>query len=163
MRFVSAVGDAGDEVAHHPRVRLGEGYVELTLLSRDANYRDDEGTEHVVDGVTQKDVDLARRITEIAAELSVAADPSALTTIELALDTPRAGSRPGLGSAAHRDHRAQGRGTVGDDVVTPPVAPILWFQDTDEHATPVSASISTSGSRQRWPISGSRLPSRPAG
>ena len=37
-------------------------------------YRDDEGTEHVVEWVTQQDIDLARRITEIAADHKIAAD-----------------------------------------------------------------------------------------
>ncbi|WP_205855689.1 4a-hydroxytetrahydrobiopterin dehydratase, partial [Phytoactinopolyspora endophytica] len=28
-RFVAAVGEAGDELGHHPRVSLGNGYVDL--------------------------------------------------------------------------------------------------------------------------------------
>lgn len=60
--FVVAVGQAGDELGHHPIVSIGPGYVDLRLVSDDAIYRDDEGTEHVVQWVTQQDVDLARRI-----------------------------------------------------------------------------------------------------
>lgn len=59
-RFVAAVGEAGDALGHHPRVSIGNGYVDLKLVSDDAVYRDDEGTEHVVEWVTQQDVDLAR-------------------------------------------------------------------------------------------------------
>ena len=37
--------------------------------------------------MTQQDVDLARRITEIAADHEVAADPASVSVIELGLDT----------------------------------------------------------------------------
>ena len=71
VRFVAAVGEAGDALGHHPRVTMGDGYVDLKLISDDAVYRDNDGNEHVVEWVTQQDVDLARRITEIAAEQAV--------------------------------------------------------------------------------------------
>src|SRR5919198_33354 len=66
VRFVAAVAEAGNALGHHPRVTMGDRYVDLKLLSDDAVYRDGEGTEHVVEWVTQQDVDLARRVTEIA-------------------------------------------------------------------------------------------------
>src|SRR6188472_2069508 len=83
VRFVAAVAEAGDALGHHPRVSIGSGYVDLKLASADAIYRDDEGTEHVVEWVTQQDVDLARRITEIAADHKVDADPASVSVIEL--------------------------------------------------------------------------------
>jgi 4a-hydroxytetrahydrobiopterin dehydratase len=138
VRFVAAVGDAGDALGHHPRVTIGAGYVELRLLSDDAVYRDGEGAEHVVDWVTQRDVDLARRITEIAAEQGVEADPASITAIELALDTAHAATiAPVWAALLTGGTEARGRGTIGDDVrdATGRV-PILWFQDTDEHETP---------------------------
>ena len=67
-RFVTAVGEAGDTVGHHPRVTIGRGHVDLELVTADAIYRADDGTEYVVEWPTQQDVDLARRITDIAAE-----------------------------------------------------------------------------------------------
>ena len=137
-RFVAAVGEAGDALGHHPRVTLGDGYVELKLISEDAVYRDNEGSEHVVDWVTQKDVDLARRITGIAAEQGLHADPSSITAIELALDTAHAATiAPVWAALLTGTTEARGRGTIGDDVrdATDRV-PILWFQDTDEHETP---------------------------
>ncbi|MDQ2662203.1 MAG: 4a-hydroxytetrahydrobiopterin dehydratase, partial [Actinomycetota bacterium] len=88
-QFVVAVGKAGDALGHHPRVSIGSGYVDLKLITDDAIYRDDEGTEHVVEWVTQQDVDLARRITEIAADHSLAADPASVSHIELGVDTSR--------------------------------------------------------------------------
>jgi len=57
-RFVAAVGEAGDALGHYPSVSLGNGHVDLKLVTADAIYRDDEGTEHVVEWVTQQDVDL---------------------------------------------------------------------------------------------------------
>jgi 4a-hydroxytetrahydrobiopterin dehydratase len=38
-RFVVAVGEAGDALGHHPRVSIGNGYVDLELVSEDAIYR----------------------------------------------------------------------------------------------------------------------------
>jgi 4a-hydroxytetrahydrobiopterin dehydratase len=138
VRFLAAVGEAGDEPGHHPRVRMGDGFVELKLLSDDAVYRDDEGGEHVVDWVTQKDLDLARRITAIAAEQGVRADPASITAIELALDTAHAAAvAPVWAALLTGSTEACGRGTLSDDVrdATERV-PILWFQETDEHETP---------------------------
>ncbi len=31
VRFVAAVGEAGDALGHHPRVTMGDGYVDLKL------------------------------------------------------------------------------------------------------------------------------------
>jgi 4a-hydroxytetrahydrobiopterin dehydratase len=137
-RFIGAVGDAGDVVDHHPRVTLGDGYVDLKLVSHDAIYRDDDGKEHVVEWVTRKDVDLARRITEIAAEHGIDADPASVAAIELALDTAHTGKiAPVWAALLTGTTGSRGRGTVGDDIRDATGrAPILWFQDTEEHETP---------------------------
>ncbi len=138
VRFVAAVGDAGDVLGHHPRVTMGGEYVDLKLVSDDAVYRDDAGTEHVVEWVTHKDVDLARRITELAAEQGLDADPASITAIELALDTADAATiAPVWAALLTGSTDARGHGTIGDDVrdATGRV-PILWFQDTDEHEPP---------------------------
>ena len=137
-RFVAAVGEAGDALGHHPRVTVGKAYVDLTLVSDDAVYRDGEGAEHVVTLVTQQDVDLARRISEIAAEHALVADPAAVTTVEIALDTAHAATiAPVWAALLTGSADSQGHGSIGDDVrdATGRV-PILWFQDTDEHETP---------------------------
>ncbi len=138
VRFVSAIAEAGDAAGHHPRVTLGGGYVDLRLISDDAVFRDDQGVEHTVEWVTQRDVDLARRVSEIAAEQSVRADPASITTIELALDTADAARvAPMWAAVLTGGTAAHGRGTIGDDVRDDTGrVPILWFQDTDEHETP---------------------------
>ena len=77
VRFLAAVGEAGDTVGHHPMVTMVSGCIDLRLTSSDAIYRDEDGTEYVVEWVTQQDVDLARRISEVAADQGLVADPTA--------------------------------------------------------------------------------------
>jgi len=37
VRFLSAIGEAGEAAGHHPEVRMGTAYVDLKLISDDAN------------------------------------------------------------------------------------------------------------------------------
>jgi 4a-hydroxytetrahydrobiopterin dehydratase len=136
-RFVTAVGEAGDALGHHPSVSIGKGYVDVKLVSDDAIYRDGEGTEHVVEWVTQQDVDLARRITEIAADHGVRADPASVSDIELGLDTARSSTiAPVWAALLTGSAESQGRGTPSDEIrdATRRV-PNLWFGDSDEQQT----------------------------
>jgi len=130
-RFVSAIGEMGGGLGHHPRVSMGNGYVDLELVTADAIYRDDEGTEHVVEWVTQQDVDLARRITAIAAEQGLAADPSSVCEVELGIDTTDSATiAPVWAALLTGDAESQGRGTPSDEIrdATGRV-PNLWFGD----------------------------------
>src|SRR6476620_2197827 len=111
-RFVAAVGEAGDALGHYPSVSIGTGYVDLKLISDDAIYRDDEGTAHVVEWVTQQDIDLARRITEIAVDHEVVAEPASVSDMELGLDTPSSATiAPVWAALLTGSAAAQGRGT----------------------------------------------------
>ena len=137
-RFVAAVGEAGDALGHHPLVSIGNGYVDLKLITDEAVYRDDEGTEHVVEWVTQQDVDLARRITEIAADHKLVADPASVSMIELGLDTAHSATiAPVWAALLTGNPEAQGHGSLSDEIrdATGRV-PNLWFGDADEHETP---------------------------
>jgi 4a-hydroxytetrahydrobiopterin dehydratase len=137
-RFVAAVGEAGDAIGHHPRVVIGTGHVDLELVTADAIYRDDEGTEHVVEWVTQQDVDLARRVTEVAADLGLTADPAGVSEIELGLDTAVPGTvAPVWAALLTGDAESQGRGSPSDEVrdATGRV-PNLWFDDAADPAAP---------------------------
>ena len=135
---MAAVAAAGDELGHHPRVTVGDGFVDLKVISDDAIYRDSEGTEHVVEWVTHQDLDLARRVSEIAAEQGARADPASISTIELALDTANAALiAPMWAALLTGTTDSRGRGNIGDDVrdATGRV-PGLWFQETEAHETP---------------------------
>ena len=132
-RFVAAIGEAGDEIGHHPKVSIGTGHVDLKLSSDDAIYREDDGTEHVVEWVTQQDVDLARRITEIAAGHGLSADPAAVSVVELGLDTPDpAAIAPVWAALLTGNPEDQGRGTPGDEIRDGGGrVPNLWFGDAE--------------------------------
>ncbi|WP_404382795.1 4a-hydroxytetrahydrobiopterin dehydratase [Knoellia locipacati] len=146
-RFVVAVGEAGDALGHHPGVSMASGHVDLKLSSDDAIYRDDDGTEYVVEWVTQQDVDLARRITEIAAEHALDADPASVSVIELGLDTAQSATiAPMWAALLTGSAEAQGRGTPGDEIrdATGRV-PNLWFGDLE-------AADEDGASRQRFHV-----------
>ena len=157
-RFVAAVGEAGDALGHHPRVSIGDGYVDLKLTSADATYLDDEGTEHVVEWVTQQDVDLARRITEIAADHKVDADPASVSVIELGLDTTHSATIAPVWAALRTGNaEARGHGSPSDE--------IRDGYRTCGSGTPTSTRLRVSGStsrsmwRPRWPSNESPPPS----
>jgi 4a-hydroxytetrahydrobiopterin dehydratase len=137
-RFVAAVGEAGDALGHHPSVSLGNGHVDLKLVTADAIYRDDEGTEHVVEWVTRKDVDLARRISGIASDHELDADPASVSVIELGLDTADSATiAPVWAALLTGNAGSQGHGSPSDEIrdATGRV-PNLWFGDGDEHGSP---------------------------
>lgn len=133
-RFVVAVGEAADALGHHPRVSIGTRHVDLEVVSDDAIYRDDEGSELVVEWVTQRDVDLARRITEVAAAHGLVADPAAVSEVELGLDTARSATiAPVWAALLTGSAESQGRGTPSDEIRDATArVPNLWFGDADE-------------------------------
>ncbi|WP_460661954.1 VOC family protein [Kribbella swartbergensis] len=127
LRFVQAVGEPCAEV------RIGDGFVDVKLISKDAVYRDDEGNERIVSWVTQRDVDLARRISRIAQSTGVTADPSAVAQFELALDTADLAAVGPFWAAVLTGNAEYDSGDVVDPTGR---VPNLWFQDTDAHETP---------------------------
>ena len=122
LAFVNAVGQAAEEVDHHPDVTLTYPFVDLRLISHD------------VGRLTQRDLDLARRISEIAREQGIGAEPGHLAELELALDTADLAAQGPFWAAL----LTGGPDAVtGNDVVDPHGrVPLLWFQDTDNHETP---------------------------
>jgi 4a-hydroxytetrahydrobiopterin dehydratase len=122
LAFVTAVTEAAERANHHPDVTLTYPWVDLRLISHD------------VSRVTQRDIDLARRVSEIARERGLDAAPAATTEIELALDTADlAAVGPFWAALLAGTPEAQ----RGDDVVDPHGrVPLLWFQHTDAHDTP---------------------------
>ncbi|MCY0904724.1 4a-hydroxytetrahydrobiopterin dehydratase [Arthrobacter sp. H14-L1] len=122
LAFVTAVARAAETANHHPEVTLTYPSVEVKLISHDAGM------------VTRRDLDLAARISEIARELGIIADPRAVTELELALDTADLAATGPFWAAVLTGNRA---GLRGDDVVDASgQLPLLWFQHTEPHQAP---------------------------
>jgi len=122
LEFVTAVTEAAERANHHPDVTLTYPFVDIKLISHD------------VSQLTQRDLDLARRISEIAREQGIAAEPSVLTELELALDTANLAAVGPFWAALLTGSLDS---LMGDDVVDPNGrVPLLWFQHTDAHETP---------------------------
>lgn len=122
LAFVTAVTEAAEAADHHPDVTLTYPYVDLRLISHDVSH------------LTRRDTDLARRISEIARERGIAAEPGAVTEVELALDTA---DLAGIGPFWAALLTGSAESLDGDDVVDPAGrVPLLWFQHTDAHETP---------------------------
>jgi 4a-hydroxytetrahydrobiopterin dehydratase len=122
LEFVTAVTEAAERANHHPDVTLTYPVVDVKLLSHD------------VSQLTQRDIDLARRISEIAREQGIGAEPSALAELELALDTADLAAAGPFWAALLTGSPDS---LLGDDVVDPSGrVPLLWFQHTDAHETP---------------------------
>ncbi len=122
LRLVQQIGEAAEEMNHHPDLDLRYPTVHVRLSSHD------------VGGITQRDIDLARTITDLAGRLGAKADTDAVQVLEIALDAADAAAiRPFwaavLGLEAPED--------VPDEVNDPSgILPSLWFQETDHHETP---------------------------
>lgn len=59
LKFVNALAEIAEEVGHHPDVLLTFPSVQLSLISHD------------VEAITQKDINMARRLSELAGQLGV--------------------------------------------------------------------------------------------
>lgn len=120
--FVTAVTEAAELANHHPDLTLTYRFVDVKLISHD------------VSQVTRRDIDLARRISEIAREQGIDASPSSLAEVELALDTAELAAAGPFWAALLTGSPDS---VTGDDVVDPHGrVPLLWFQHTDAHETP---------------------------
>jgi 4a-hydroxytetrahydrobiopterin dehydratase len=125
LRLVELIGAAAEELDHHPDVELTYPRVTVRL------------TSHDVGGVTSRDVELARRISDLAGSLGAKADPAGVSVLELGLDTWDAEEIKPFWAAL------LGYETTKDDVelVDPSgTRPTIWFQETEQHEPP----------RQRW-------------
>ena len=123
LALADRIGAAAEEADHHPDLDLRYPVLTVRLVSHD------------VGGVTERDLRLARRISAMAAELEVAAEPGAIRVLELALDTAaHAGVAPFWRAIlGYADSPVHGDREVvdGDGRLT-----TLWFQETDPHDVP---------------------------
>lgn len=114
LRLVASIGAAAEKANHHPDLDLRYRHLDIRLRSHD------------VGGVTERDLALARTISEQAAAEGATAAPLVTKRVELALDTPDAEAvRQFWGAVLDmREGRdAEGHLELGDDTLPP-----LWFQ-----------------------------------
>ena len=115
VALVDAIGRLADATSHHPAVDLREEGVTVRLRTDD------------IDGLSERDVELARRISAAARELGVAADPTAVQTVQITIDAL-------VGPAVMPFWRAVlGYREVGDEDLVDPYGrgPSFWFQRMD--------------------------------
>lgn len=114
LKLVKKIGKAADQADHHPDVDLSYAKVDVRLKSHD------------VGGVTSRDIDLARRISEYADDLEVESAPAELSVTELALDTPAHDEIKEFWAAALG---YEGNDDFEDELNDPNgTRPTLWFQ-----------------------------------
>ncbi len=114
LALVNKIGAAGEAANYHPDIQLTYSDVIVTLASHD------------VRGITSRDLDLARQISSHAAELGIDSDASALTQLELGLDTA-------LGSQLAPFYAALLGGKVEKNEPVDPSGqvPTVWWQEPD--------------------------------
>ncbi|MCW2761400.1 MAG: hypothetical protein JWR85_1601 [Marmoricola sp.] len=123
--LVTRIAEVADAANHHPDVDLRYPHVTVSLKSHDVN------------AITPRDIRLARRISELAAEAGVSASAHAPDVLEFALDTPDHKKISPfwaaiLGYEADRDEMTDAADR----------SPSIWFQETDSEAP----------DRQRWHV-----------
>jgi len=117
VALVDVIGRLADAADHHPDIDLRYGAVTVRLWT------------HEVDGLSERDVDLARQISAVACELGVPADPSAVQTVQVTIDAL-------VGPEVMPFWRAvlgyQDRGDGAEDLIDPRGrGPSFWFQQMD--------------------------------
>jgi 4a-hydroxytetrahydrobiopterin dehydratase len=115
VRLVDAIGALADAANHHPDLDLRYGGVTVRLSTHD------------VDGLSERDISLARQISAAARQLSVAAEPSAVQEVQVSID---ALVRPDV---IPFWHAVLGYRQVGDEglVDAHTGGPSFWFQQMD--------------------------------
>jgi 4a-hydroxytetrahydrobiopterin dehydratase len=119
-RFVQAIGELDGLGEHHPDVDVRHGGVTVRLITIGGGYY----------GLTGRDVELARRISALARELGLAADPAAVGAFQVSIDAlDRAQVLPFWRAVlGYRD-----RGDGDEDLLDPlGRGPLVWFQQMDE-------------------------------
>jgi 4a-hydroxytetrahydrobiopterin dehydratase len=130
LAFVNRIAEAAEAANHHPDLELTYPAVTIGLASHD------------VGGITSRDVDLARVISDFAAEAGVAADTASVAVLELALDTGDVEAIQPFWAAV----LGMKPGKYPDDLVDPfGQTPTVWFQQVDSGSTAVEPEAP-----QRW-------------
>jgi 4a-hydroxytetrahydrobiopterin dehydratase len=120
-RLVDAISDLASLDAHHPDVDVRHDGVTVRLITITDDYY----------GLSERDVELAREISAVARELGAPADPSAVQTVQLAID---ALARPEVMPFWRAVLGYRDRGGGDDEELLDPRGrgPMFWFQQMDE-------------------------------
>ncbi|MFL6158667.1 MAG: 4a-hydroxytetrahydrobiopterin dehydratase, partial [Marmoricola sp.] len=126
LQVLNAIGAAAEEMNHHPDLDLRYSRIDVRLSSHDAG------------GITERDVQLARRIGDIAAAAGAELDRTGLSRLELGLDSPDGRALAPFWAAVLDVDHVSGEGW--NDVTDPNgVHPLIWFQASGSQEP-----------RQRW-------------
>jgi len=123
LALVNAIGRAAEEMNHHPDLDLRYSHLDVRLSSHDVN------------GVTERDVRLARTISGLVADAGLVQTVQGVSELELALDTPALATVLPFWSAVMAmtaDKRDDLRDPAG-------ILPLIWFQQSGSEEP-----------RQRW-------------
>jgi 4a-hydroxytetrahydrobiopterin dehydratase len=125
LALVTAIGAVAEEMDHHPDLGLRYTQVDVRLRSHD------------VGGITNRDLRLARRVTELARAAGLRTQSGGVTRLELGLDSPDTPAVLPFWGALLGMADETGR---GDELVDPTGAlPTVWFQASGSEEP-----------RQRW-------------
>lgn len=129
--LASRIGELAAAVQGHPEIVVTPGDVVVALSTPE------------VRGITPRDLDLARQISEAAAGLGISADVAGLTQLELGLDTVATDRLAPfyaalLGSQIQRGEPVDPSGQV----------PTVWWQDPGEEDPELALPATTF--EQRW-------------
>lgn len=115
VELVEAIGELADAANHHPDVDLRYGSVTVRLVT------------HEVQGLSDRDVDLARQISVAARQLDIDADPSAVQDVDLTIDALSSPEVMPFWAAV------LGYDQTGDEDLDDPNSrwPSIWFQEMD--------------------------------
>lgn len=124
--LVGAIANVADEANHHPDVDLRYPHLTVSLVSHD------------VGAITQRDIRLARRISELAADAGAPAAAHAPDVIGMALDTPdHAAVKPFWQAMLGYQESSSAHDELKDGAAR---SPSVWFQESKADAP----------DRQRW-------------
>jgi 4a-hydroxytetrahydrobiopterin dehydratase len=119
LALVNEIGRLAEAANHHPDIDLRYGGVTVRLWT------------HELMGLSERDVSLAQQISTIARDLGVTADPSAVQTVQIAIDALASTEVMPFWRAV------LGYEQAGDEDLLDPRrrGPAIWFQEMAELRT----------------------------
>jgi 4a-hydroxytetrahydrobiopterin dehydratase len=119
LALVNEIGRLAEAANHHPDIDLRYGGVTVRLWT------------HELMGLSERDVSLAQQISTIARDLGVTADPSAVQTVQIAIDALASTEVMPFWRAV------LGYEQAGDEDLLDPRrrGPAIWFQEMEEPRT----------------------------